>query len=661
MRNSIRHFFWRQRDLADASASVEDQLSSVRPYRVLLPVINRAEAELLLPLAEVLTQAFQGELVLLQITSPKPETGPDETAMARDVTEAEDLEQFLATRLPNTYCIRQAADTGEVLWSRIWHIVEEEKIDLLLVGWRNTSLPETAIRDLLHPRLATPPCDLVFVRPGPEFNVQSPWAHVRRILVPMRNSPHAVLAVRVADALAEVSQASLTFLHVIEPSGRRAGRREDPMMNFAPAIRNLARLDRSIATVGEVGHTILEESSNHQAVILGAPTYQTGEDGWSSPLIHLITSQFQGTVIVVKVRQIEQKHRQPESEDTATASWQERPITLVVNKWFAENTFHSRDFEKLEELVRLKEEQNLTISLGLPALNEEETVGNVIKTVKHALMEQVPLLDEMVLIDSGSVDYTREIAADLGIPVYIHQDILPQYGSFQGKGEALWKSLAVLKGDLIAWIDTDIVNIHPRFVYGVLGPLLSKPHIQYVKGFYRRPLKSGDKLVAGGGGRVTELTARPLINLFFPELSGLVQPLAGEYAGRRTALEQLPFFTGYGVETGLLIDILETFGLHSIAQIDLKERIHHNQSLHALSKMSFAIIQVVVQRLEQRFDVELLEEINKTMNLIRYQPNRYYLEAVQIREHERPPMISIPEYREQREKAGYVLDPAAKS
>ena len=156
--------------------------------------------------------------------------------------------------------------------------------------------------------------------------------------------------------------------------------------------------------------------------------------------------------------------------------------SVVVDKWFAENTFNSQEFANLEHLVALKQAQQLTISLGLPALNEEETVGKVIKTMQDNLMKQVPLLDEVVLIDSGSTDYTVDIARDLGLPVFQHQEILPQYGTYRGKGEALWKSLYVLKGDLIAWIDTDIVNIHPRFVYGILGPLLRHDTIQYVKG-----------------------------------------------------------------------------------------------------------------------------------------------------------------------------------
>jgi glucosyl-3-phosphoglycerate synthase len=319
-------------------------------------------------------------------------------------------------------------------------------------------------------------------------------------------------------------------------------------------------------------------------------------------------------------------------------------ISILVDKWFAENTFHADEFNQLDELIALKREQGVSISLALPSLNEEETVGRVITTVRNALMRRSPLLDEIVLIDSNSTDRTRGIARKLGIPVYIHQDLLPDYGSRRGKGEALWKSLYVTRGDIIVWIDTDIVNIHPRFVYGILGPLLINPQVQFVKGFYRRPLRVGEKMQAGGGGRVTELTARPLFNLFYPELSGVVQPLSGEYAGRRAALEALPFFSGYGVETGLLIDIYERYGLQAIAQVDLLERIHHNQPLEALGKMSFAIIQAVMRRLERRLGSAVLEDVNKSMKLIRYNANGYFLDVEELAERDRPPMLEIPEY-----------------
>jgi glucosyl-3-phosphoglycerate synthase len=242
------------------------------------------------------------------------------------------------------------------------------------------------------------------------------------------------------------------------------------------------------------------------------------------------------------------------------------------------------------------------------------------------------------------------IASELGVPVYIHQQTLPNYGARRGKGEALWKSLYTTQGDILIWIDTDIANIHPRFVYGLLGPLLVNPRLQFVKGFYRRPLRVGDRIQAGGGGRVTELTARPLLNLFYPELSGIIQPLSGEYGGRRKALECLPFSSGYGVEIGLLIDMMEIYGLNAIAQVDLLERVHHNQLLESLSKMSFAIIQTVMRKMERRFGRNFLEEVNKTMKLIHYEAGRFSLDIEEIAELERPPMIDLPEYQEKRNK-----------
>jgi glucosyl-3-phosphoglycerate synthase len=275
-------------------------------------------------------------------------------------------------------------------------------------------------------------------------------------------------------------------------------------------------------------------------------------------------------------------------------------------------------------------------------------VGNVIRTIKGALMDEWPLLDEIVLIDSNSTDRTAEIAESMGVPVYRHPDILSDMGTIAGKGEALWKSLHVLKGDIIAWVDTDITNIHPRFVYGIIGPLLKHPHLQYIKGFYQRPIAVDGRIQAYGGGRVTELVARPLFNLFYPELSGVIQPLSGEYAGRRTALERVPFFTGYGVETGLLIDILERYGLDAIAQSDLEVRVHHNQPLEGLSRMSFAILQVFIDRIEKRYGTALLEQANRSLKLIVQEPDRFGLEVQAISDHERPPMRRVPSYRKER-------------
>jgi len=609
--------------------------------RVLLPLSNLSEAQVLLPLAEAFVREWSGRLILLQVV-----TVPADQSLSGGAAEAsrlrQELNRFIIDSGSRAVPIKTVVRVVREAWDGILETVEQENIDLLLLGWPADVSQETAVGDLVDSRLAAPPCDVVTVRLARELNTPQSWGEVHSILLPSRGGPHTALALRVAQALAELADGTITLFHATSNAPRDA---EDQFLTtFGPVLRGLERLRRSVTAVGDVPQAIIEEAGRHQAVVMGAPTHRVAPGGWRGPVLEAVADRLDTTLIVVKERQ--PPSLVPVAPQPVLPPSLDRPVAVVVDKWFAENTFHSREFKDLERLVLLKEERGLTISLGLPALNEQETVGNVIQTVKRALMEQIPLLDEIILIDSGSVDYTREIAADLGIPVYIHQEILPQYGAYHGKGEALWKSLYVLTGDIVAWIDTDIKNIHPRFVYGILGPLLRDRRIQYVKGFYRRPLKQGDKLVAGGGGRVTELTARPLINLFFPELSGLIQPLSGEYAGRRQALEQLPFFTGYGVETGLLIDTLESFGLGAIAQVDLLERIHHNQPLPSLSRMSFAIIQVIIGRLEERHKIRLLEEVNKTMNQIRYEPGRFYLDPAEVTERERPPMITLPEYQQ---------------
>ena len=322
-----------------------------------------------------------------------------------------------------------------------------------------------------------------------------------------------------------------------------------------------------------------------------------------------------------------------------------------ADEWFASHTFDAKAFSDLDALLALKRAQHVTISLGLPALNEEATIGREIEVLRRTLMDDVPLLDEIVVIDSGSEDGTAGVARRLGIPTYRQAEILPEQGGHGGKGEALWKSLHVLHGDLIAWVDTDIRNIHPKFVYGLLGPLLREPRIGYVKGFYRRPIQVGECGYESGGGRVTELTARPLLNLFFPELSGVIQPLAGEYAGRREILEQLPFFTGYGVEIGLLIDVLRQFGLDEIAQVNLDSRVHRNRDLTPLSVMAFAIVQVVMTRVGERLRAPLREWMHTAMTLPGLDDG-LSLEVREVCEHERPPIITVPAYRHRRARCG---------
>jgi hypothetical protein len=613
----------------------------VQPYRVLLPLSNIEEARVLLPLAEMIVSARQGHLLVLNVLGV-----PEGRSLSETAKQASKFREALGTLLAESIGITAQMKTlvrfTAELWDGMWDLARQEEINLVLLGWENANLPETALGKLDDPRLANPPCNILALRASQDMQDKHSWQAVKKILLPVRGGFHSTFTLRFANALARSTQAEITLLHV-NPEGA-AGKETQFRVEFSPVIQNLDSVTRSITAKGPVSQAIVEEARDHQVLVMGSPNIPGESDSWSSPMLEPILQGTSTTVIVAK------EHRPPAAipyiREEPVAIPIDRPVAVVVDNWFAENTYHSREFANLERLALLKEQQGVRISLGLPALNEEETVGNVIQTVKKALMDDIPLLDEIVLIDSGSIDYTREIASDMDIPVFIHQEILPEQGAYRGKGEALWKSLHVLSGDIIAWIDTDISNIHPRFVYGVIGPLLRDPNVQYVKGFYRRPLMRGDKPIAGSGGRVTELTARPFFNLFYPELSGLIQPLSGEYAGRRSALDRLPFFTGYGVETGLLIDILEKYGIAGIAQVDLLERIHHSQPLPSLSKMSFSIMQVVFKRLEYRHQVRLLDQSNLTMNLIRFgQQQGYSLEPEEIQELERPPMRSILEYR----------------
>ena len=269
----------------------------------------------------------------------------------------------------------------------------------------------------------------------------------------------------------------------------------------------------------------------------------------------------------------------------------------MKSTWLEKNTFHYSEFNDLDRLVEGKRRKNLKISLCLPTLNEEKTIAKEILIVKSELMTRYPLLDEIVVIDSESTDKTREIARSFGADVYKATEILPDLESFKGKGENLWKALYVTKGDIIVYIDADIKNIHHRFVYGLLGPLILSDNIKYVKAFYDRPIAIGkSKIRPTGGGRVTELVIRPLFSLFFPELTQILQPLSGEYAGFREIYEAIPFPIGYGVETSMILDIYEKWGLDVIAQVDLDRRIHRNQDTRALGKMAFVILMTFINR-----------------------------------------------------------------
>jgi len=323
-----------------------------------------------------------------------------------------------------------------------------------------------------------------------------------------------------------------------------------------------------------------------------------------------------------------------------------------ANDWLRTRTYHYTEFRDLKKLVRAKEKKNLTISVCFPTLNEEKTIGKSIVLMKAELMDRYPLIDEIAVVDSGSTDRTCEIASEFGADTYKASAYLTKEGDYRGKGENLWKALYLLKGDIIVYVDADIQNIHHRFVYGLVGPLLLKKGVRFVKAFYKRPFVTAGETRESGGGRVTEILVRPLFSQFFPDLSAVIQPLSGEYAGYREIFEQIPFPIGYGVETGMLIDIYQKWGLDILAQTDLEQRVHRNQATTALGKMSFGILQTFWNRLNKYKKLGPVRPESFTLIQVGDSDTRKHnINAIPIREMERNPMIELDAYREQRAKS----------
>ncbi|HUY46705.1 MAG TPA: glucosyl-3-phosphoglycerate synthase [Streptosporangiaceae bacterium] len=263
--------------------------------------------------------------------------------------------------------------------------------------------------------------------------------------------------------------------------------------------------------------------------------------------------------------------------------------------WLRQRTSHWRDWP-LERLLDAKRRTDARISVVIPARNEERTVARVVTTLRQALLVDAPLVDEIVVIDSDSTDATAGVAARAGGTVHRARDIAPSLGSFPGKGEALWKSLMVTRGDLLVFVDADLTRWGPHFVTGLLGPLLADPRVRLVKGFYERVRTERDGSTSTEGGRVTELVARPLLSLWWPELTGVVQPLAGEWAARRSLMESLTIPVGYGVELSTLLDTHARYGLEALAQVDLGSRAHRHQADHDLALMAAELLVVAEAR-----------------------------------------------------------------
>lgn len=276
------------------------------------------------------------------------------------------------------------------------------------------------------------------------------------------------------------------------------------------------------------------------------------------------------------------------------------------------------------------------IAVCIPTLDEAETIGEIVTTIRGELMARHPLVDELLVIDSGSTDGTREIAEQAGARVFLSEAIAPEHGTFRGKGENLWKALHATDCDLICFIDGDIANFDTHFVTGLVGPLLTDPDISYVKAFYERPLTHPNGVRPTGGGRVSEILVRPLLSLFYPELTTFLQPLSGEYAARREVFRSLAFPGGYGVELAHLIDLSRGLGLDAVAQTDLDQRLHRNRSDEELGRMSFGILQVLFRRLQRDGKIELQASLPEWLETWQFENGALTGNRLHLAEPERP-------------------------
>jgi nucleotide-binding universal stress UspA family protein len=628
------------------------------PGSIVIPLANPRTAADLVKIGASLLQEG-GTITALSIVEV-----PEGVQLSDGATRARQARRLLQRVLeftPPDIELRTVVRIGRRADEGIVELAAEEEADLILFGWGGPDRSHRSVseRDDFAPVFSPTidevirqrPCDIAVVK-------QRGIAHVERILAPVRGGPHAELALRYASALAGAFGARIDVLHVLPP-GIDPALRATTERNLDLFVKRHAG-PRSAAHViegEEVTQAIIDEAREAQLVIMGATA--TAIDSPGAPLfgqlVEHVAQEALPTVMVVKTRDVPtratfmERAQQADSMEAAEqAAVAVRSLPAKVDRWFGESSFDYTEFRDLKRLVELKEKRGLTISAILPTLNEAATIGPIVRAARRELMKVVPLIDELLVIDSDSSDETRRIAEDEGARVVIHQQVLSRYGAFVGKGEALWKSLYETSGDLIAWCDTDVSEWDPRFLYGTLGPLLTEPRFGYVKAYYQRPIVESGVLTAGGGGRVTELVARPLINMFFPELSGYIQPLSGEYAGRREILESIPFFTSYAVEIGHLIDLSAKLGIDRLGQVDLEVRHHRNQDLEGLSKMAFVIMQAVMKRLEERGQTRLMGEMGTSMKLPRSAAHRLSLDVLDLADVERPPMLRIPEYRARR-------------
>lgn len=628
------------------------------PARILIPVANPATAAELIRIGAALADRRTGELTALGVVEV-----PADRPLSDGATRARQSRRLLQRLLdfgPEGIPIHPIVRIGRHAADAIVETATETEADLIVFGWGGKASTRggsgTTVSPVIDRVVREAPCDIAVVK-------QRGTEAIRRILVPIRGGPHAELALRFADGIARRHGATVDVLHLVPPGIPDAVRAQEEHALAAVIRRHLGGSGTPLLReAANVRNEILREAETADLVIMGAAatpgTAAGAGDGREGVLFgalpEAIATRAHASVVVVKTREpigsatFDRLAEKAETLVAADRAAEEAgAIPARVERWFGESNFHHAEFADLSRLVQLKEKQHLAITLLLPVRDREETIGPIVRRTLRELVRGVPLVDEILVVDTGSTDATREVAAAEGARVVDAAALLDRYGSYPGRGEGLWKGLHEATGDLVAWVATDARGWDPRLVYATLGPLLVEPRIQFVSGYHQRPTAPGH-----GAGPVTDLVVRPLLDLFFPELSGVIEPLGGEWAGRRSLLETLPFFTGEAVEVGLLVDVSERVGLDGLGQVDLERRGRGWREGDARTLTGFAILQALMTRLEERRRTRLFAEATPTLKLPRASGGRLGLEIVELPDRERPPLIRIPEYLERRRSLG---------
>lgn len=581
------------------------------PIKILIPVDERTDAALLALAADLLGGARGTLLLLAVVEMPLGRHPVSGAASARAARHA--LRRLAATPELSGISVEVRVRAARRRTVGVREVADEERPDLLLLAaGPGGSLDETG-----QALLAMPPCDIVVARPGAMDDLES-------VLVPARGGPTAERALAIAVNLASRRGARITLLHLDLP-GMTLPQREHELRLFSALLGrcDYPRLRSMAVPAAAAEPALLTEAARHQVVVLGAsgnPDAAAGD--LLGPLPQAMLAAAPGTVLVVKPR------RTPD----ASVFVPRPPVDVTVDKWFVENSFHCREFADIEELVRARRSQQLAISVVVLPSGDAAALPAILRLTVEELGQRLGLIDEVIVVVPNDVPAAAEAARTVGAAIC--RMSTPIAGD---RGRAMRASLDVARGDIIVWLDGDIRNFHPRFLYGLVGPLLREPRVVLVTGFHGSPDTGDDVLLDEGQEQITELVVRPLINLYFPELSGLVNPLARERAVRREALTGLRLLSGLGVDIAMLLDIYEQYGLWAIAQTDLEERIGRREHAREVTRRAFATVQALVGRLPPSAR-EATCLLPASMKLIHRQAERYHIEVVDMTEASLPPV-----------------------